>query len=216
MSASTHHYELVVPELIQQCSGIRLGDKLVKSLVFSTDVAVIRNCDADAVLCVYPFACDEHINRSVIKGAGKPVINGVAGAITAGDRCINLALAAQADGSAAVVANMMTDPADIQALAQAVEIPVVLTVATLDDATRLRISAGASIVNVAAGHKTPRVVEALRGEYPNLPIKATGGKAYESLRRTIDAGASAITWTPPSIQEIERQVMLGHRIRANA
>ena len=56
MSAKGHAYELMTPELIQQCSGIQLGDTLVKSLVFSTDMAVIRNCDADAVLCVYPFA----------------------------------------------------------------------------------------------------------------------------------------------------------------
>ena len=216
MCAKGHAYELMTPELIQQCSGIQLGDTLVKSLVFSTDMAVIRNCDADAVLCVYPFACDEEINRSVIQGAGKPVLNGVAGAITAGERCVCLAQAAQKDGAAAVVANMMTDPADIRALTEAVSIPVVLTVATLDDDTRLRIEAGASIINVAAGHKTARVVTAVRAAFPHVSLIATSGKSYEALKRTIEAGADAITWTPPSIQEIERQVMLGHRIRANA
>lgn len=211
-----HRFELSVPDLVLQCKGISLGGKLIKSFVFSTDVAVIRNCDADAVLCVYPFACDEAINKVVIQCANRPVLNGVAGAITSGETSLMLACAAQNDGSAGVVVNMMTSAQHIAALRDVLDIPIVLTVACLDDATRERISAGASILHVAAGRKTPLVVSRIREEYPDAPLMATGGGDLSSTARTIEAGARAIVWAPPNIQEIERQVMLGHRIRARA
>lgn len=35
-----------VPKAIEQVSGIRIFGKLIKSLVFTTDVAIIRNCNA--------------------------------------------------------------------------------------------------------------------------------------------------------------------------
>ncbi len=216
MISNHHMHEIMVPEAIQQCVGVTLGDSIVKSLVFSTDIAIIRNCDADAVLCVYPFACDEVINRCLIQNAGRPMLNGVAGMITAGQRCVDLAKAAERDGSAGVVANMMTSVEDITALVSAIRIPVVLTVINLDELTQERIAAGVALLNVAAGHETPRVVRVLREEYPDMPLIATGGKTHETILRTIDAGADAIVWTPPCIQDIEHQVMCGHRIRANA
>ena len=44
-----------VPECIQNCTGIRVFGKRIRSLVFTTDVSIIRNCNADAVIAVYPF-----------------------------------------------------------------------------------------------------------------------------------------------------------------
>ena len=48
-------FSLRVPEVIRECSGIVIFGKRIKSLVFSTDVAIIRNVNADAVIAVYPF-----------------------------------------------------------------------------------------------------------------------------------------------------------------
>lgn len=44
-----------VPEAVRQCSGIRIFGKRIKSFIFTTDVAIIKNTDADAVMAVYPF-----------------------------------------------------------------------------------------------------------------------------------------------------------------
>ncbi len=38
----------------------------------------------------------------------------------------------------------------------------------------------------------------IRKEYPDFPIIATGGPTDDSIRETIEAGANAITYTPPS------------------
>ena len=46
--------ELPLPKAASTAPGIRFFDRTVRSLVFSTDLAIIRNCDADAVLAVYP------------------------------------------------------------------------------------------------------------------------------------------------------------------
>lgn len=39
-------------------------------------------------------------------------------------------------------------------------------------------------------------------KYPELPIIATGGPTEESIAETIQAGANAITYTPPSSGEL--------------
>ena len=208
--------ELAVPSVFDHCGGISIAGKVLRSFLFSTDVVVIRNCNADAVLCVYPFMCQASINDALIKVSDKPVFTGVAGGITTGLRSVEMALAAQESGAWGIVANMMTPLETIAQLRNAVDIPLILTVSVLDDDTRARIEAGADIVNVAAGHKTAQQVARFRQEYPNLPIMATSGRHSESALKTIEAGADALSWTPPSIQDTEHQVMLGHRIRANA
>ena len=40
---------LRVPEVIRECSGINIFGKRIKSLVFSTDLAIIKNVNADAL-----------------------------------------------------------------------------------------------------------------------------------------------------------------------
>ena len=48
-------FALRVPEVIYQCSGIMIFGKRIKSLVFSTDLSIIKNVNADAIIAVYPF-----------------------------------------------------------------------------------------------------------------------------------------------------------------
>ncbi|KFN90761.1 putative TIM-barrel fold enzyme [Tetragenococcus muriaticus PMC-11-5] len=58
------------------------------------------------------------------------------------------------------------------------------------------------IINISAAEKTPEVVAYFRKLYPDLPIMATGGPTDENIRQTIQAGANAITYTPPSNGEL--------------
>ena len=46
--------------------------------------------------------------------------------------------------------------------------------------------------------------------YPNVLLIAFGGKSNDSIRETIAAGANAITYTPPSTQEMFQQIMAAH------
>ena len=74
-----------------------------------------------------------------------------------------------------------------------------------------RIRAGADIFNVSAAAETPAVVRRIREQHPDVPIIATGGPTDESILETIQAGANAITWTPPSNGEIFRDIMAAYR-----
>ena len=40
---------------------------------------------------------------------------------------------------------------------------------------------------------------------------ATGGPTEESIKKTIEAGANAITWTPPSNGEVFKDIMDAYR-----
>ena len=67
-------FALRVPEVIYQCSGIMIFGKRIKSLVFSTDLSIIKNVNADAIIAVYPFTPQPIITQALLM-AGLPVEN---------------------------------------------------------------------------------------------------------------------------------------------
>ena len=198
---------LAVPAGVAKAPGIAMQGRRIRSLVFSTDLAVICHCNADAVLAVYPFTCQPAITQALVAASQRPVLNGVGGSITHGERCVEVALHSEMQGVAAVVVNTSIPVETVSALTERLNVPVVVTVCADDAVAARQIAAGANMVNVAAGAATAAVVEALRARYPELPIIATGGPTEASVADTIAAGADAISWTPPDIRELERAVM---------
>ena len=51
----------------------------------------------------------------------------------------------------------------------------------------------------------------IRQDFPQVPILATGGPTEESIKATIEAGANAISWTPPSNGEVFKDIMQAYR-----
>ena len=202
-------FALRVPEVIYQCSGIMIFGKRIKSLVFSTDLSIIKNVNADAIIAVYPFTPQPIITQALLLAADIPVFAGVGGGLTQGQRVVNLAMFAEMQGATGVVLNAPTASAVVSHVAETIDIPVVLTVARADTDFDERIRAGADLVNAAA--ETPAVVRRIREQHPDVPIIATGGPTDESILETIKAGANAITWTPPSNGEIFRDIMAAYR-----
>lgn len=201
---------LKVPESIRQASGIKIFGKLLKSFVFTTDVSVIRNVNADAVIAVYPFTPQPIITQAIMLSADIPVFCGIGGGITMGKRVINNALNAEFQGAMGVVVNAPTANDIIALLCETVDLPVVVTVVSDEDISS-RVEAGASIINVSGGPHTADIVASIRSQYPKLPIIATGGPTDESISKTIRAGANAVTWTPPSSAEILAGIMRRYR-----
>ena len=77
-----------------------------------------------------------------------------------------------------------------------------------------RGGAGVNLENYAANASpSPEIVAALRAKYPELPIIATGGPRDETIRKTIAAGANAITYTPPDNGVLLADIMTAHRER---
>ena len=60
-------HSVTVPEVIYKASGIIINGRRIKSLLFSTDVAIIANCNADAIIAVYPFTPTVEIMQSIIQ-----------------------------------------------------------------------------------------------------------------------------------------------------
>jgi len=200
-----------VPDAIYKVSGIKIFGKRIKSLVFSTDVAIIKNCNADAVIAVYPFTPQPVITHAIITASDVPVFSGVGGGTTTGKRVINLAMDAEFQGAMGVVVNAPTTNEIIRALRDRIDIPVVVTVVSEKTDIEARINAGAAILNVSGASKTAEIVRMIRQKYPEMPIIATGGPTEEDILRTIKAGANAITFTPPSNGEIFKDIMIRYR-----
>ncbi len=200
-----------VPEVIHQVGGIRIFGKLIRSLLFSTDVAIIRNCNADAVIAVYPFTPQPIITQSIINASSLPVFCGVGGGTTTGSRVVNLAMDAEHQGAFGIVVNAPTSNLIIRRLERRIDIPVVVTVVSEEEDIRARIEAGAGILNVSGAAKTPLIVRRIREQFPDIPIIATSGPTDESILETIEAGANAITFTPPTTAEIFKGLMQKYR-----
>lgn len=203
---------LKVPENIRKASGIKIFGKLLKSFVFTTDVSIIRNVNADAVIAVYPFTPQPVITQAIMLSADIPVFCGIGGGITMGKRVINNALNAEFQGAMGVVVNAPTPDDVITQLCETVDLPVIVTAVSDGDIAQ-RVEAGASIINVSGGPHTASIVASIRQQFPRLPIMATGGPTDESIAETIRAGANAISWTPPSSAEILTGIMRRYRTR---
>ena len=204
-------FMLTVPNEIYACTGIKILGRRIKSLLFSTDASIIKNTNADAVIAVYPFTPQPVITQAVMTAADVPVFVGVGGGLTQGTRVVNLALHAEYQGALGVVVNAPTRNETVEQLKKSIDIPVVVTVVSDVDDIDARIAAGADIFNVSAAAKTPEIVAKIKAKYPDFPVIATGGQTGESIRKTIEAGANAITWTPPSNAELFKNIMAAYR-----
>ena len=178
---------LTIPHCISECSGIRVFGRRIKSLVFSTDVAIIKNVNADAIIAVYPFTPQPSITQAIISVSDVPCFVGVGGGVTSGDN------------------------ETITKIKQVVDIPVITTIVSEEMDIGGRLAAGADILNVSGAAKTPEIVAHIREKFPDVPIIATGGPRDEDILRTIRAGANAITYTPPTTAQLCSEIMVDHR-----
>ncbi|MDE6839934.1 MAG: hydrolase [Oscillospiraceae bacterium] len=202
---------IMIPPCISECSGIRVFGRRIKSLAFTTDVAIIRNINADAIIAVYPFTPQPAIHRAIMQAADMPVFAGVGGGVTRGMRVVNLANDAEHEGAFGVVVNAPTDNLVVKMLKQVLDIPVVVTVVSGKTDVAARLEAGADILNVSGAQFTPDIVRGIREKFPDVPIIATGGPTDETIVETIRAGANAITYTPPTNGELFAQSMARYR-----
>lgn len=200
-----------VPEVIKDASGIRVFGKRIKSILFSTDIAIIYNTNADAVIAVYPFTPHPGITKSIIEAANIPVFSGVGGGLTQGQRSVYMSLFAESQGSLGVVLNGPTPIETVQAVCKVVDIPVISTVTSIYTELDEKLAAGVKMINISAGKETTNTVRHFRAKYPDLPIIATGGPTEELIRETIEAGANAITYTPPTNGQLFSKKMEKYR-----
>ena len=211
IEGNLRRFRLHVPEPIYKASGIILFGRRIKSVVFSTDISIIRNNNADAVIAVYPFTPQPVITQAIMLAAQTPVFVGVGGGLTMGQRVIDLGLHAEHQGAAGVVVNTPTSNETIARLKETIDIPVIVTVVSEDCDVGKRLEAGAQILNVSGGADTAKIVRKIRSEFPQVPIIATGGPDDRTIEETISAGANAISWTPPTNGEIFRDIMQAYR-----
>ncbi len=201
-----------VPEVIDEhATGIKLFGKIIKSLVFTTDIAIINNTDADAIIAVYPFTPHPSITQAITSVASVPVLCGVGGGLTNGSRSAHVALHAEFQGVFSVVLNATAPVETIQLVKETIDLPVVITIVSEKTDVGTRLAAGATILNVSGGPKTSAIVRKIRAEYPDVPIIATGGPTDKDILEVIEAGANAITYTPPSNAELFKKKMDKYR-----
>jgi hypothetical protein len=118
--------KIATPRIIaEKCNGVTMGGQSIRSLIFSTDMALIENNDSDAVLAVYPFAPSVKIMKALIEFSEKPVICGVGGGLTQGRTSLDMAMAAEDMGAVAIIVNQPFKNRHIETIRRRVNIPIV-------------------------------------------------------------------------------------------
>ena len=166
---------------------------------------------ANAIIAVYPFTPQPVISHSLILAADKPIFCGVGGGITTGDRSIRLAVDAEFQGAIGVVLNKPATNEMIKRLKDKIDIPIVITVVSENEDIEGRIAAGIDIFNVSGADKTSNIIERIRDIDNSIAIIATGGRSHETIQMAIEAGANAISYTPPTTAELFKEIMQNYR-----
>lgn len=214
INTNLRSHTVIVPESIKQASGIVINGQKIRSILFSTDIAIIANCNADAVIAVYPFTPTLQITNAIIDVSQKPVFAGVGGGTTSGSRVREIALDAELHGAIGVVLNAPTKTEFVKILSEYIDIPIVLSIISIHENLEERmLKSGANIINVSGGRNTVEIIKELRRIDKTFPIIATGGPNSETIEAVIEAGANAVTYTPPSNGEIFRHIMEEYRKR---
>ena len=142
---------LRMPDEIEEASGFTLFGRRIKSLIYTTDVAVIRNSNADAVFAVYPFTPQPAITQALLTVAECPVFVGGGGGTTTGKRSVQMAAVSEMQGAAGCVVNSPATAEMVEHITNIADIPVIATVVRCDDDAHAKVRAGAKILNIAAG-----------------------------------------------------------------
>ncbi|HHW94186.1 MAG: hydrolase [Christensenellales bacterium] len=200
-----------VPKIIAECSGIRIFGKRLKSIIYTTDAALAINHNADALIAVYPFTPHPAITSALIGISPVPVFAGVGGGTTGGKRCAQIAMFAEAQGAIGLVVNSPTTLETIRHIRAVVDTPIVCTIVSEYMDIEARVEAGVQIFNVSGADRTVDIVKSIRERYPTIPIIATGGSTDETILKTIQAGANAITFTPPTSAQLFKYKMDKYR-----
>lgn len=204
---------LTTPEIIgNKCHGLLLKDEILKSFLFSTDMALIENNDADAILAVYPFPPSPKIIKTLIDFAGKPVVCGVGGGTTKGKKSVEMAIYAEQAGASGIIVNIPFENRDIKKIREKVSIPIIATVTSSDyDFLKGKIEAGVNVFHVSGGTHTAKIVKEITAKFPDFPVMATGGKSLNNIEESIHSGSRAIVLSPPSNKDLFKTVMDKYR-----
>lgn len=204
--------QVSVPEVTYRASGINFMGKRIKSLMFTNDIPIIVNNNAQAIMSVYPFTPQLKIVSAIMEVASVPVFVGIGGGTTSGLRAVNIGMQAELMGASGVVVNAPMTNENIKQISDVLDIAVIATVITKYDDIKGKVDAGARVLNIAGGKNTAELVKYTRKILGDeFPIIATGGHSDEHILETIEAGANAITYTPQSSSDIFSEVMDAYR-----
>ena len=102
----------------------------------------------------------------------------------------------------------------IKEMSEYIDIPVIASIASINDDIEGKIKAGARILNIAGGKNTANLIRHARsiiGE--KFPIIATGGHTDEHILETINAGANCLSYTPKTSPQILEEIMDAYRTK---
>lgn len=165
--------------------------------------------------CYYrglPLYAPALISQAIISVADVPVFVGVGGGVTNGPRSVRLAEYAEHQGAFGVVVNAPLSNETITQIKDVVDTRLSPPSSPRTWTSLARLAAGADILNVSGAGRTPEIISSIRSRFPDVPIIATGGPTDGDILRTIEAGANAITYTPPSTGALFAEMMRQYRV----
>ncbi|HET8865363.1 MAG TPA: hypothetical protein VFM80_06655 [Gracilimonas sp.] len=200
-----------IPKSIEKSPGILLGEERIKSVLLSTDLSFIQNLSADAIMMVNPFDKSNEMDRVIIEFGRRPVICDIGGGLLREEQSIRLAAGAFKAGASAVVLTKPTPPEIVERIRAEIDGPLVYTVMLDAEDFEALFQAGVNIFNISTGEFTAETVATVKELVPESVIIANGGPHDSTIKATIEMGAQAIVFNPPTATEILRSIFDDYR-----
>ncbi|MEX0719833.1 MAG: hypothetical protein WD059_04135 [Balneolaceae bacterium] len=200
-----------IPQSINECEGITFKQKNIKSILLSTDLSYIQNLNADAVMIVNPFEKSNVLDKVIIEFSEKPVICDIGGGFLREESTIKLSVGALEAGAAGVLTSKPTAPEIIRRIRARIDGKLIYTVMYDAEPFEELADAGVDVFNISTGEITAEIVLKVKNLLPEVPIMASGGPYDSTIRETIEMGADAIVFNPPTATEILRVVFDEYR-----
>jgi hypothetical protein len=199
---SADKFEL--PQAIKESPGIAIGKQIVHSVLLSTDLSYIQNMDFDAIMAIHPFAPSGQLNSIIIDFCERPVFCSIGGGFRDRHTAAELSEAATVEGAEAVVVTKPTSPEVIEYIHGYTHSNLVYTILHEGEDIHALVEAGVDMFNVSTGETTASAVRRIRTDFPDIPIMANGGPFESTIIETIESGADAIVYNPPTATEMMR------------
>jgi len=192
LNGTLRSHSLQIPENIWKAKGIVVLGRRIKSVIFTTDLAIIRNCNADAVLAVYPFTPQQIISQTIVNASSIPVFAGVGGGTTTGLRSVLIARDAEAHGAFGVVVNAPTHQVVREIRKKFPTIPIIATGGPTEASIAETIEAGANTISYTPP-STADIFASMMENYRNSPDDASKeGSNLETIEKELKASMDII------------------------
>jgi hypothetical protein len=184
------------PIYLSSARGFLLRNKLIRSILATTDEFEMRETDADAILAGFLILPGEKHLKEIFSKVNKPVIISVGIGLSKTSKLPSLAKKFEILGAAGIYTGRMIPNSVLEKICSACTVPVITSTNMNYKEIGRKINAGAFAIKINGKNISKSLIDSLNESYPNIPVIVYGGKSENIMMKSIESGVDAVIYKP--------------------